>query len=108
MVLAAFSVLHTAFLAPSSKALCGRPARGERVVRTPGVSLLSGEQSPAQGGEWSSVPLVLGVLIGLYVLFLVSYGFLDCTDGNYSPTSIAKCTLVDTLLGADDIRFQVG
>eukprot|EP00419_Tripos_fusus_P013079 CAMPEP_0172670552 /NCGR_PEP_ID=MMETSP1074-20121228/10370_1 /TAXON_ID=2916 /ORGANISM="Ceratium fusus, Strain PA161109" /LENGTH=139 /DNA_ID=CAMNT_0013487479 /DNA_START=76 /DNA_END=495 /DNA_ORIENTATION=- len=68
----------------------------------------------ARGGEATNTsdeaglnPLLpIGVLSVLYGAFLLSYGWLDCTGGDYSPGSVAKCAVVDTLYGGDDLWFQ--
>mmetsp|Transcript_54544 Transcript_54544/g.174954 ORF Transcript_54544/g.174954 Transcript_54544/m.174954 type:complete len:135 (-) Transcript_54544:95-499(-) len=100
----------TPFVAAPPRGAGCAPAGADRRPARP-VSLRA--RGGARGGEEAvdegpnAVLVAVGAVFGLYVFFLLNYGWLDCIDGDYSPFQVSKCTVADTLYGADDIWFQV-
>jgi len=89
----------------AGRALTEASRRPARVVSHARGGTRGGDEAASDGPN--GILLAIGAALGLYGVFLFNYGWLDCTGGNYSPSSVAKCTLLDTLFGVDDISFQV-
>eukprot|EP00930_Biecheleria_cincta_P099879 TRINITY_DN91490_c0_g1_i1.p1 TRINITY_DN91490_c0_g1~~TRINITY_DN91490_c0_g1_i1.p1 ORF type:complete len:142 (+),score=17.66 TRINITY_DN91490_c0_g1_i1:33-458(+) len=102
----------TSFVGPAAQRSTNSVSIPSHVRQTPWVMTSrhaqggAGDAAESDGSWVNTALLIFGVVFGLYAAFLVSYGWLDCTGGDYSPFSITKCAVVDTLFGADDLGFQ--
>merc|ERR550525_25916 len=109
-VFAMYALQHvTMFVGPSAQ----HGSTSASMIKGQRLSVVVHARGGARGGvaetqsPLSGILLALGACIGLYIVFLINYGFLICTDGDYSVVSLGKCAVLDTLLGADDLWFQV-